>query len=99
MFWLSRWTYSGVPGFGPAACTGGTSARARRAARRHMRPIAGIVTRWDATQNACVAYAVIGRRPRATQNRVARLPAERRSPNEAIGAQHAARRRTAPAAP
>src|SRR3954453_18602031 len=56
MFWLSRWTYSGVPGFGPAACDGAASARARRAARRQMRPIAGSVTRWDATQNACVAW-------------------------------------------
>src|SRR3954447_25601493 len=59
MFWLSRWTYSGVPGFGPAACDGAASARASRAARRQMRPIAGSVTRWDATQNACVAWGVV----------------------------------------
>src|SRR3954471_6743221 len=62
MFWLSRWTYSGVPGCGPAgAALAGTAAiaRARRAARRQMRPIAGSVTRWDATQNACVAWVVV----------------------------------------
>jgi hypothetical protein len=62
MFWLSRWTYSGVPGCGRAACAGAASARARRAARRHVRPIDGIVTRSDATQNACVACKWSSRR-------------------------------------
>src|SRR3954451_20268539 len=37
MFWLSRWTYSGVPGCGPAAFACGTAAAASRAATRQKR--------------------------------------------------------------
>src|SRR4051812_48351445 len=48
MFWLSRWTYSGVPGFGPAAdAAAGRDSSAAAASVATLHPLDETIRRGD----------------------------------------------------